>query len=191
MTIHSQVPSPHSIWREFHWAFFLNVQGLIICLRRFSAELDAGRMHAAERELETAAVLLTASAAAMELAACFTRDVYETTIRVSMMPPRVKSDDFSGLMSWEHGVLVNVWRDLRPRFAELPEELRPAHETFVRAYHDLAVSHTGVCAKFVGSEAGSLRFDDRNAVETLRRFGRSRNALIDPQEKVKGCPFSP
>jgi uroporphyrinogen III methyltransferase/synthase len=26
-------------------------------------------------------------------------------------------------MSWEHGVLLTIWRRLRPAFAELPEEL--------------------------------------------------------------------
>lgn len=189
VAVNRQPPSPHSIWREFHWSFFLNVQGLIICLRRFEKQLELGVLNAAEQELNTASTLLTASAASMELAASFTRDVYESTIRVSMTPPSVESDDFSGLMSWEHGVLINIWRRLRPSFADLPEQLEAAHLAFVSAYRDLAERHTGVCARFVGSEAGSLRFDDRNAIETLRRFGRSRLSLIDPNEK--GCPFHP
>lgn len=184
-------PSPLAIWREFHWAFFLNVQGLIICLGRFEAMLGHGRLRAAEKELATASVLLTASAAAMELAAAFPRETYESTVRVTMMPPSVASENFSGLMSWEHGVLLTIWRRLRPAFAELPEELAAAHADFVRAYRHLAVSHTGVCARFVGEDAGSLRFGERNAVETLRRFGRSRLGLIDPLDKIKECPFTP
>lgn len=184
-------PSPLAIWREFHWAFFLNVQGLIICLSRFEALLQRGRLQAAGKELATASVLLTASAAAMELAAAFPRETYESTVRVTMMPPAVASEDFSGLMCWEHGVLLTIWRRLRPSFAELPEELAPAHADFVHAYQHLAASHTGVCARFVGEDAGSLRFSDRNAVETLRRFGRSRLGLIDPLNKIKGCPFTP
>jgi hypothetical protein len=186
-----QPPSPLAIWREFHWAFFINVQGLIICLGRFEAQLQRGLMKAAEQELNTASVLLTASAASMELAAAFTREVYENTVRVTMMAPAVQSENFSGLMSWEHGVLIAIWRRLRPRFADLPEQLAPAHADFVRAYRHLAESHTGVCAKFVGEDAGSLRFSERNAVETLRRFGRSRLGLIDPLDKNKGCPFTP
>ena len=186
-----QPPSPLLIWREFHWAFFLNVQGLIICLGRFEAKLQRGNLKAAEEELRAAVVLLTASAASMELAASFPREVYENTVRVSMMPPSVRSDNFSGLMSWEHGVLINLWRRLRPVFIDLPEPLTAAHADFVRAYQYLATSHTGVCAKFVGEAAGSLRFGERNAVETLRRFGRSRLGLIDPLEKNKGCPFTP
>jgi hypothetical protein len=184
-------PSPLAIWREFHWAFFINVQGLIICLGRFETHLQRGLLKAAEEELNAASVLLTASAASMELAAGFTREVYENTVRVTMMPPTVRSENFSGLMSWEHGVLLNIWRRLRPRFADLPEQLAPAHADFVRAYQHLATSHTGVCARFVGEDAGSLRFGDRGAVATLRRFGRSRLGLIDPLDKIKGCPFTP
>ena len=180
-------PSPYAIWREFHWAFFLNVQGLIVALRRFRLLLDRGSLAAAAEELTAAATLLTASAASMELAASFTKDDYENGIRQSMMRPAVESDDFSGLMSWEHAVLVGVWRDLRPVFEQLPEELAGAHDSFVAAYRHLAQSHTGICARFVGSEAGSLRYDDRNALDTLRRFERGRLSLIDPAGKR--CPF--
>ena len=178
-------PSPYAIWREFHWAFFLNVQGLIVALRRFRLALERGLVTSAEQELNTASTLLVSSAASMELAASFPKDVYETTVRVSMTQPNVESDDFSGLMSWEHAVLVEVWRDLRPIFETLPEELAVAHSGFIAAYKYLAESHTGVCSRFVDS--GSLRFEDRNAVETLRRFERGRLGLIDP--KGKGCPF--
>jgi hypothetical protein len=180
-------PSPFAIWREFHWAFFLNVQGLVVALRRFRMQLERGVLASAEEELMTAATLLTSSAASMELAASFTKDVYESTIRVSMTQPTVESDDFSGLMSWEHAVLVGVWRDLRPVFEQLPQELAVAHSAFVAAYRHLAESHVGVCSRFVDSDAGSLRLGDRSAVETLRRFERGRLTLIDPAGK--GCPF--
>lgn len=180
-------PSPYAIWREFHWAFFLNVQGLIVALRRFQMQLERGLFAAAEEELTTASALLISSAASMELAASFTKDVYESTVRVSMTQPAVESDDFSGLMSWEHAVLVGVWRDLRSVFENLPQELTFAHSGFVAAYRHLAESHTGVCARFVDSDAGSLRLGDRSAVETLRRFERGRLTLIDPAGK--GCPF--
>lgn len=180
-------PSAYAIWREFHWAFFLNIQALILSLGRFELQLERGRLQDAEQELDAASGLLVSSAASMELAASFTKDVYESTIRVSMTRPAVESDDFSGLMSWEHAVLVGVWRRLKSAFADLPEELAVAHSGFVAAYRHLATSHTGVCARFVGIDAGSLRFDDRNAVDTLRRFERGRLGLIDPQGK--GCPF--
>lgn len=180
-------PSPYAIWREFHWAFFMNVQGLIVSLLRFELQLKRGQLNDAAHELDAASVLLTSSAASMELAASFTTDDYESKIRVSMSQPSVESDDFSGLMSWEHAVLISIWRRLRTSFENLPDELAVAHSGFVAAYRHLAQSHTGVCARFVGTDAGSLRFDDRNAVETLRRFERGRMSMIDP--KGKGCPF--
>lgn len=176
-------PSPLAIWREFHWAFFLDIQGLIICLLRFENFLRSGRMGAAEKELVTASTLLTSSAAAMELAATFTRETYENTVRVSMTPPSVASENFSGLMSWEHAELLTIWRRLRPSFAALPNELAHAHAEFVSAYKGLAENHACICERFVGENTGSLRYGDRSAVETLRRFGRSRLDLISPDDQ--------
>ncbi|MER0239558.1 siderophore biosynthesis protein [Fulvimarina sp. MAC8] len=179
----------HRIWREFHWAFFLNVQGLIIALNRFEALLDDDRLEDAEVELYGAETLLVSSAASMELAASFSREAYETSVRVSMTRPKVASDDFSGLMSWEHAVLISVWRRLRPKFADLPPQLSDAHSSFVAAYRRLAKSHAQVCSRFVSTQSGSLRYEDRSAVETLRRFEKGRTNLIDPQRK--GCPVDP
>lgn len=178
------------IWQTFHWSFFINVQALIICLNRFKEDLMDSNFQQAETELLTAADMLTSSAAAMQLASAFSAQEYESTVRVSMMPPQVKADNFSGLMSWEHSALMIVWRKLRPIFRELPEALNSAHEQFVRAYYDMALGHTQVCDKFGGSEDGSIRFNERSGVETLKRFGRNRTGLIDPQQRVKGCPFS-
>lgn len=178
-----QPPSPLAIWQEFHWAFFLDVQGLIICFLRFETFLKGGRWEAAEKELVTASRLMTSSSAAMELAAAFPRETYENTVRVSMTPPSVASENFSGLMSWEHAELLTIWRRLSPSFATLPNELKHAHTEFVSAYKNLANSHTGICARFVGEDTGSLRYGDRSAVETLRRFGRNRLDLISPDDK--------
>ncbi|MGR3742642.1 MAG: hypothetical protein ACU0BC_00610 [Pseudooceanicola nanhaiensis] len=168
------------VWQDFHWAFFLNTQGLILSLRRFALFLDREDTAAARCELETATEIMNASAASMHLAGSFGRDVYEDDIRPSMTPPNVQSDGFSGLMSWEHGVLVDLWRTLRPRFDSLPKALAPAHEAFVRAYRNMADGHTKVCSKFVGEDARSLRYEDRNAIVTLERFKANREALIDP-----------
>lgn len=173
-------PAPREIWREFHWAFFIDVQGLILALRRFALTLERGEIAEAGRELDAAAELMDASAAAMRLAGAFPREAYEAEVRPSMAPPHVRSDGFSGLMSWEHGALINLWRGLRPRFAALPEALAPAHARFVAAYGRMAEGHVQVCARFVGEEAQSLRYDDRAAIPTLRRFAAGRLTLIDP-----------
>ncbi len=173
-------PAARDIWQEFHWAFFLNTQGLILSLQRFALLQDAGDMPGAAAELDAAAALMDASAAAMALAGSFTRAQYEAEVRPSMTPPHVQSDGFSGLMSWEHGVLVNLWRSLRPRFATLPDALAPAHARFANAYRAMADGHVNVCARFVGQDSASLRYEGREAIASLRRFGDSRAALIDP-----------
>ncbi|MDB9524563.1 hypothetical protein PN498_01065 [Oscillatoria sp. CS-180] len=170
----------HTLWTGFHWAFFINVQGLIICLRRFEAQLALGNLDQAQIELKTATELLVASGASMELAGSFSRQEYEHEVRQTMTPPKVQANNFSGLMSWEHAALMQVWKRLRLTFENLPPSLHGQHQEFVQAYLSLAKAHRAVCDKFGGSEGGSLRFEGGCAVDTLDRFSESRRALIDP-----------
>ncbi|MEO0397103.1 MAG: siderophore biosynthesis protein [Cyanobacteria bacterium P01_A01_bin.137] len=179
-----------AIWQGFHWSFFINVQGLIISLRRFDAQLALGNLDQAQIELATATDLMLASGASMELAGSFSREAYEADVRTSMTPPQVRSDNFSGLMSWEHAALMQVWKRLRPVFETLPHELKPQHGKFVKAYFELATAHRAVCEKFGGAEGGSLRFDSKCAIATLDKFRDSRLGLINPpQAPTRGCPF--
>ena len=94
------------IWKGFHWSFFVNVQALIICLRRFESSLVLGDIAMAKTELETATDLMLASGASMQLAGSFSKQEYDSQIRPEMSPPYVQSDNFSGLMSWEHATLM-------------------------------------------------------------------------------------
>lgn len=180
-------PKPRDIWQEFHWAFFIDTQGLILCMKRFALMLERRDIPGATIELDAAADIMRASAAAMALAGSFTRAEYETEVRLSMAPPNVATDGFSGLMSWEHGVLVSLWRSLRPVFADLPAALVPAHDRFAAAYKSMADGHVKVCARFVGDGAQSLRYDDRDALRNLRRFGQSRLASIAPPKAEKSA----
>lgn len=42
---------PQTIWRGFHWSFFINIQGLIICLRRFEMFVVENNLTQAKIEL--------------------------------------------------------------------------------------------------------------------------------------------
>lgn len=181
---------PQLIWKGFHWSFFINIQGLIICLGRFEMFLTRGELVKAQVELETAADLMLASSATMKLAGSFSRQEYENQVRPAMTPPHVKSPSFSGLMSWEHASLIQIWKKLSPVFEELPIALKPQHERFVAAYLKLVTAHKAVCEKFGGAEAGSLRFSKSRAVDTIDKFGQNRWRLITSQhQSFNGCPF--
>jgi hypothetical protein len=183
--------SAFQIWKGFHWSFIIQIQGLIICLQRFERSLVCGNLAMAQTELATATDLMLASGAAMQLAGSFSPRDYAQQIRPSMMPPQVQSDNFSGLMSWEHAALMQLWKRLTPAFRTLPAELQPQHQRFVEAYLMLATSHRAVCEKFGGDSAGSLRFEAGNATETLDKFAQLRLQTLDPNQRGRHhCPFS-
>lgn len=167
-------------WKYRHWAFFSLVQALICCLSRFQLAITNNVIAAAKIELEAASTLLLAAGAAMQLAGSFDRAAYETEVRNQMMPPNVRSDNFSGLMSEDHAYLMKLWKDLKPIFDRLPPELEVEHHNFVMAYRELATGHHAVCDKFGGGENKSLR-SQRTALDELDKFRQSRLKSIDPQ----------
>jgi hypothetical protein len=177
------------VWKQFHWSFFVHTQGLLIALGRFREAMNAGKISVARMELSSAAELLQASGAAMELAGSYSRKAYESQVRPSMLPPHVNSEDFSGLMSWDHAALMQLWRQLRPVFQNLPAALDAEHRVFIEAYGFLASSHRAVCQRFGGDENGSLRNEDQIAIDALDLFEKRRRNLIDPNQS-SGCPFA-
>lgn len=179
---------PLQIWKGFHWSFFINIQGLIICLRRFEIQIALDNITQAQIELKTATEMMLASSAAMELAGSFTKQDYNY-VRQTMTPPYVQSTNFSGLMCWEHASLIQLWKRLRPVFASLPVEIQPQHHQFIAAYFDLMNAHRAVCEKFGGDDEGSIRFEKNKAIDTLDKFAKSRLQLIEPNhQKLKSCP---
>ena len=175
------LPTATTLWKRMHWSFFVNTQGLLIALHRFEHALAGGDIPMARTELRAAADMMRASGASMRLAGSFNRSDYEREVRPSMMPPSVGTDDFSGLMSWDHASLIRLWKRLSPLFGSLPESLHGAHVDFVDAYSALASSHRLVCARFGGEQDGSIRYNGKPALEMLERFERSRSGLIDPE----------
>lgn len=170
--------TPEKIWQGFHWSFFINVQGLIISMLRFEQLMAMENIQLAGIELKTSANLMLAAAASMELAGDFSREEYEQYIRPTMMPPKVQSNDFSGLMFWDHAYLIKIWKKIQPRFKNMPLALKSEQDEFIAAYMTLSQSHKKVCSKFGGSEIGSLRSQNTTAINTLEKFEQNRNKLI-------------
>ncbi|MEH1904255.1 MAG: siderophore biosynthesis protein [Nostoc sp.] len=183
-------PQSLEIWKKLHWSFFSMIQALNIALQRFERAMINENLALAQAELESAATLMLASGAAMELAASFNPVDYDQQIRPTMIPPSVESHDFSGLMLWDHFFLVAIWMRLKPIFENLPPELESSHERFVLAYRSLAHAHKAVCSKFGGGETASIRSNSvgisakKSAVETLEQFEKNRERLLDPQHRV-------
>ncbi|GBF80863.1 siderophore biosynthesis protein [Aphanothece sacrum] len=175
------------IWKGFHWSFFVMTQGLTICLKRFEEAIKQNDLILAQKELKTATNLMLASSAAMKLTGSFNPSHYQNYIRSTMNPPGVKSPDFSGLMSWDHAILIELWKQLKPIFSSIPLEIKPNHDEFIIAYKNLAESHRKVCSKFGGEEMGSLVCPNKTAVETLDKFANNRQRLLKGNKAKFSC----
>jgi hypothetical protein len=173
-----QTINPLQIWQGFHWSFFINIQGLIISMLRFERSIGLEDFQAAKIELNTAAKLMLSAAASMELAGGFSQEEYDRYIRPTMMPPKVQSEDFSGLMFWDHAYLMVVWKKNQPIFKNMPHVLRSEQDEFIAAYIVLSQSHKKVCSKFGGNEISSLRGSKMTAIKTLNKFEQNRQKLI-------------
>lgn len=172
------------VWQGFHWSFFINIQGLIISLLRFEKHMISENILAAKTELNTAAELMLSAAASMELAGGFSREEYDRYIRPTMMPPEVKSEDFSGLMFWDHAYLMVVWKRTQPIFKNMPRILQLEHDQFISAYMVLSRAHQKVCSKFGGDEIASLRGTRTTASKTLNKLTKNRQKLISKPRPV-------
>jgi NOL1/NOP2/fmu family ribosome biogenesis protein len=139
------------IWKKSHWMFSIYTQCLIICLSRLEKEIELGNINNAGIELETAAELMLASARAMEVAGSFSQQVFQDMVRPTMMPPNVKSEDFSALMHWDHAYLMILLKRMQPLYKTLPVCLQPQQNKFISAYKVVCASHKTVCQKFGGA----------------------------------------
>lgn len=169
----------HNIWQGFHWSFFINIQGLIICMLRFDQLITTDQIRLAGIELKTAANLMLAAAASMELAGDFSRVEYEQYIRPTMMKPNVQSDNFSGLMFWDHAYLMKIWHKIQPIFKNMPQRLKSEQNEFIMAYMTLSQSHKRVCSQFGGNETSSLHSQNTTAIDSLNKFEYSRHKVIN------------
>jgi hypothetical protein len=158
-TTHPGQAAPLVRWRRGHHPFFVFIQGLIITHRVVELALEQRDLNAAADGLWQSADLFYASAATMRLAGDMTRMAYDE-VRATMTPPLVP-EEFSGLLSADHGVLIRAIRKLKPTLENPPRELRAALHTYRRSI-DAAYN----VERFVGARGAS---DSRWATGETRR----------------------
>ncbi|MGI2905666.1 siderophore biosynthesis protein [Tolypothrix sp. VBCCA 56010] len=153
-------------------------------------KIETGNLDDAVIELKTATELIIASAKAMEVTGSLTKQQYEEQIRPMMIPPHLKSDNFSGIMLWDRAYLISILKKMSLVFKTLPASLQSQHEEFISALMVLFTAHKAICQKFVGDDSGSLRNSKFLAVNILNKFEQNRLQLISPNHKLAvKCPF--
>ncbi len=162
------------IWKRYHWLFFIFLQGNILCMLHFKKQ----NMVEAETLLEAMSQLMLASGASMLFAGESNSQEYENTIRPTMMPPHVKSPEFSGIMSYDHGYLMNLWHQEKNYFQLISSFFESTYEDFLKAHEFLALAHKFVCHKYGGDQTGSLRGKNVTALENLEKINSARRRLI-------------
>ncbi|MGC9438085.1 hypothetical protein [Streptomyces sp. WG5] len=163
-------------WRAGHRLFFALTAVTVVALRDATAR-PVGR-HPGPAATRDAAVLLRASAAAMNATASFAPHAYETEVRPSMEPPEER-DGFSGLWSADHRALVRqlgIWG--RAHTDACPAGCVPGR-ALGAALADVHAAHHGICARFVG-RGPSLLGTGADALHTLDRLAVSRGRLLRP-----------
>jgi hypothetical protein len=171
------------IWKRYHWLFFVLLQGNILCLSHFKKEMRKENMMQVGAILKSMSKLMLASGASMLFAGGSQSQEYENTIRPTMMPPNVNSPEFSGIMSYDHAYLINLWNKEKKLFKLIPSFLNPAYEQFLDAHKFMASAHKFVCQKYGGDREGSLRETKVTALENLEKITDSRRRLIISSER--------
>lgn len=133
-----------SRWKIGHRFFFVQIQSLIIALRKFEASPS-------EKCLNDIAALLLGSGTMMQYAANFLGGRY-APIRDSMAH---LADNFSGSFSGDHFYMLRGFKKLPPAKMLFPDEYDNFRECLEATYK----AHAYVCHKFAGNE-GSLANDN-------------------------------
>ncbi len=170
--------NPLLIWKRYHWLFFVFLQGNILCMLHLKKEMRKENMIQVGAMLKSMSQLMLASGASMLFAGASQPQEYENEIRPTMMPPHVNSPEFSGIMSYDHAYLINLWNKEKKLFKLIPSFLSSAYEEFLDAHKFLALAHKFVCQKYGGNRTGSLRENQVTALESLEKINDSRRRLI-------------
>ncbi|CAM4035136.1 hypothetical protein NONI108955_05405 [Nocardia ninae] len=167
-------------WVRGHQLFAVLTQAATVSMRHACARARLGDSTAAAAGLETTAAVFRCSAAALRLTAGFAADEYRERVRPLMEPPRVTAG-FSGILSVDHRALVDALRKWQA-YSET-RELSGGAALLRDALAEVYAAHVGVCERFVGEQAPSLRTaatgQQSAAVRVLRALGQRRLGLVD------------
>lgn len=143
-------------WRRGHQVF----HALLVTLNSVAEEslvaIKKGDTQSLTNNVRYLSVLFNASTATMKYATDFPAEIYEETIRPSMMPPNVKSG-LSGSLNKEHTVMRKLLLELKESLKNKygsdhklwPDELAKAWQELEHAKKLNRENHGLVCAKFV------------------------------------------
>lgn len=152
----SQQSDPLTRWKIGHHVFFVFIQGLLIALYRFKQSAHKRKYSDAKAALSSASVITWGTSAALHYAADFKQESYNSIVRPSM-EKHSKNFSFSGIMSADHEIMVQLTREIKPLIDGLPNSANRERIRFLRAYEASCDSHRFVCEIFGGSESPSLR----------------------------------
>ena len=174
--------APMRRWIVGHQIFAVLTQGLVMALQDFEAAMAEGDAAVAAGGLALGADLLVASAVAFRFACDFPPELYRDVIRPRMMPPHMQ-EGFSGLLSADHRVLVQVLGRLQPLMAAAAAQCPMHHARLTLALQRVYDDHKFICARFGGASAPSLRgrtCSHLSGVEQLEGYRRARLRLLRP-----------
>jgi len=157
-------------WKTAHQLFFTAIQGLLVAI-------DAYEKSPSAEAVEDVTDILLGSVVIMQFAADFVDEDY-TWIRNDMASVR---EDFSGVFSADHAVMLKKFRVMRDASTAYPE----AHNRLSAALTVVYQAHAYVCDKFVEGE-GSLANPEVSAPDLLRTdFLRKALVTVGARDRAK------
>jgi hypothetical protein len=158
-------------WRLGHQVFFAMIQSLIVLM---SCAIDAFENEEllVNEIIDTAAIVMRGSAAALHFAGGFSSRSYAETVRPAMMPPHLE-DKFSGLQSRDHRYLLVVLGRVKKLVRATESGDLPSYRRFLSEVDATYHAHKHVCSRFGGDNEPSLRMSGDSggsAVEVLERL---------------------
>jgi hypothetical protein len=176
-------------WKTGHHIFYYIIQTLIIVHRDILLALQQGKNMEISNLLNLAKDLLYASISSFKLTADYPEGDYDAIIRPSMSPPHY-SVGFSGTEGIDHLVLLEVIKELKHIFHDLPSNAQIPHQGYVLAMKTLYEVHALICESFIGHSNLSLKQSKIKSSakitgpESLRKYFKTKTLnMIDNTQK--------